>query len=99
MKESTEGGKEGGQEERHKQKERTEERRKAKFQERKNAVPALHRSFAVPNSATRTRTRVARVRAEYPNQLDYSGRGGNKKIDYIVTSSQRGFAMVLRDWL
>ena len=24
-------------------------------------------------SATRTRTRVARVRAEYPNQLDYSG--------------------------
>ena len=27
----------------------------------------------------RTRTRVARVRAEYPNQLDYSGRGGNKK--------------------
>ena len=25
------------------------------------------------NSATRTRTRVARVRAEYPNQLDYSG--------------------------
>ena len=73
MKESTEGGKEGGQEERHKQKERTEERRKAKFQERKNAVPALHRSLAVPNSATGTRTRVARVRAEYPNQLDYSG--------------------------
>ena len=25
------------------------------------------------NSATVTRTRVARVRAEYPNQLDYSG--------------------------
>ena len=25
------------------------------------------------NSATETRTRVARVRAEYPNQLDYSG--------------------------
>ena len=25
------------------------------------------------NSATRTRSRVARVRAEYPNQLDYSG--------------------------
>ena len=24
------------------------------------------------NSATGTRTRVARVRAEYPNQLDYS---------------------------
>ena len=26
-------------------------------------------------SATGTRTRVARVRAEYPNQLDYSGVG------------------------
>ena len=25
------------------------------------------------NSATGTQTRVARVRAEYPNQLDYSG--------------------------
>ena len=25
------------------------------------------------NAATGTRTRVARVRAEYPNQLDYSG--------------------------
>ena len=25
------------------------------------------------NSTTGTRTRVARVRAEYPNQLDYSG--------------------------
>ena len=27
----------------------------------------------VEHSATGTRTRVARVRAEYPNQLDYSG--------------------------
>ena len=27
-------------------------------------------------SAAGTRTRVARVRAEYPNQLDYSGLGG-----------------------
>ena len=27
------------------------------------------------NSATGTRTRVARVRAEYPNQLDYGGHG------------------------
>ena len=31
------------------------------------------RTFSVRNSATGTRTRVARVRAEYPNQLDYSG--------------------------
>ena len=29
--------------------------------------------WALQNSATGTRTRVARVRAEYPNQLDYSG--------------------------
>ena len=28
---------------------------------------------AFQNSATGTRTRVARVRAEYSNQLDYSG--------------------------
>ena len=27
------------------------------------------------SSATGTRTRVARVKAEYPNQLDYSGSG------------------------
>ena len=30
-------------------------------------------SMQMQNSATGTRTRVARVRAEYPNQLDYSG--------------------------
>ena len=32
------------------------------------------------NSATGTRTRVARVRAEYPNQLDYSGSGTDASI-------------------
>ena len=32
--------------------------------------------FLLQISATGTRTRVARVRAEYPNQLDYSGVGG-----------------------
>ena len=31
------------------------------------------------NSATGTRTRVAQVRAEYPNQLDYGGHGGLAK--------------------
>ena len=30
-------------------------------------------------SATGTRTQVARVKAEYPNQLDYSGRRKNGK--------------------
>jgi hypothetical protein len=39
-------------------------------------LQAVEKSVAdtsAPNSATGTRTRVARVRAEYPNQLDYSG--------------------------
>ena len=34
-------------------------------------------SGSTQNSATGTRTRVARVRAEYPNQLDYSGSDDN----------------------
>ena len=33
----------------------------------------LVRSWLFVNSTTGTRARVARVRAEYPNQLDYSG--------------------------
>ena len=39
------------------------------------AVDVAHSlgNCAVLNSATGTRTRVARVRAEYLNQLDYSG--------------------------
>ena len=36
-----------------------------------NAVTRCNLSMTY--SATGTRTRVARVRAEYPNQLDYSG--------------------------
>ena len=37
----------------------------------------MHLHFAsLAYSATGTRARVARVRAEYPNQLDYSGCGG-----------------------
>ncbi len=35
--------------------------------------PLDMKQMHVHNSATGTRTRVARVRAEYPNQLDYSG--------------------------
>ena len=34
---------------------------------------AQHEPALKNHSATGTRTRVARVRAEYPNQLDYSG--------------------------
>ena len=33
----------------------------------------MRKESCAENSATGTRTRVARVRAEYPNQLDYSG--------------------------
>ena len=45
----------------------------------------LPKAWEVKNSATGTRTRVAQVRAEYPNQLDYSGvarrhRGKNEKV-------------------
>ena len=36
---------------------------------------AISRHYCCKNSATGTRARVARVRAEYPNQLDYSGSG------------------------
>ena len=36
-------------------------------------IPCLRADLCSQNSATGTRTRVARVRAEYPNQLDYSG--------------------------
>ena len=39
------------------------------------AAGARQPGLATANSATGTRTRVARVRAEYPNQLDYSGLG------------------------
>ena len=39
------------------------------------------------NSATGTRTRVARVRAEYPNQLDYSGSGICSSHTYCRFSS------------
>ena len=35
----------------------------------------LPRAGESKSSATGTQTRVARVRAEYPNQLDYSGVG------------------------
>ena len=46
------------------------------LESRVNAVPlsTSHRSY----SATGTRTRVARVKAEYPNQLDQSGSGQPK---------------------
>ena len=65
--------KEGGQPGRHQPNTTKRTKQDITLEEKENAVPVLHRWFAVPNSATRTRTRVARVRAEYPNQLDYSG--------------------------
>jgi hypothetical protein len=38
----------------------------------KMVIP-VNTALGLKYSATGTRTRVARVRAEYPNQLDYSG--------------------------
>ena len=44
------------------------------------------------NSATGTRTRVARVRAAYPNQLDYSGSGQiEKKYPNLLDKSVMAF--------
>ena len=40
-------------------------------------------SPATFSSATGTRTRVARVRAEYPSQLDYGGWGPSRPTRYI----------------
>ena len=41
------------------------------------------------NSATGTRTRVARVRAKYPNQLDYSGVGVRARAEHDQNFSGR----------
>ena len=53
------------------------------------AVPLLAPLGA--NSATGTRTRVARVRAEYPNQLDYGGVddsfGGRQNVFSIMQTA------------
>ena len=51
------------------------------------------------NSATGTRTRVARVRAEYPNQLDYSGAECNltQILSRRICSTSYHFRRVLRD--
>ena len=40
---------------------------------RNDFAVSLQAARAPRNSATGTRTRIARVRAEYANQLDYSG--------------------------
>ena len=48
---------------------------------------ALAQSLACTiKSATGTRTRVARVRAEYPNQLDYSGLMSGAEKTYLEGS-------------
>ena len=52
-------------------------------------------AYSKQNSATGTRTRVARVRAEYPNQLDYSGCGKqrfqkNMHLSSVAAKMNRG---------
>ena len=78
--------KEGGQPGRHQPNTTKRTKQDITLEETENAVPILHRSFAVPNSATGTRTRVARVRAEYPNQLDYSGVADSSDPIYMARS-------------
>ena len=53
------------------------------------------------NSATGTRTRVAWMRAEYPNQLDYSGfcwseEGATLPQDACILSQHAGTAVVFK---
>ena len=55
-------------------------------------VPGLQLSglqLPAANSATGTRTRVTRVRAEYPNQLDYSGDGGLAVFSKTISGVNR----------
>ena len=49
----------------------------------KNILDTSHDEPPKRNSATGTRTRVARVRAEYPNQLDYGGHGDKENVFYF----------------
>ena len=51
-------------------------------------VPGLQ--LPATNSATGTRTRVARVRAEYPNQLDYSGDGALAVSSKTTSKEEKG---------
>jgi hypothetical protein len=56
---------------------------------------------SIKNSATGTRTRVARVRAEYPNQLDYSGSGKIDDLECYRPHARIGHAASFRagrDW-
>ena len=55
--------------------EREERERDADSTNAKSTAGTVATDFVLlkRDSATGTRTRVARVRAEYPNQLDYSG--------------------------
>ena len=48
------------------------------------------------NSGTGTRARVARVRAEYPNQLDYTGAGG--VFNGVYMKSKKGKNADRRDF-
>ena len=55
---------------------------------------------SLKDSATGTRTRVARVRAEYPNQLDYSG-AEKKAAAQLYSDSKReqtSSAVPTRSW-
>ena len=60
-------------------------RKPSSFDELFAVQPLVNQSPLAKSSATGTRTRVARVRAEYPDQLDYSGRSGSN--ERVATNS------------
>ena len=51
------------------------------------------------NSATGTRTWVARVRAEYPNQLDYGGLEKKLKKKKMECSEMFIYVLECTDWM
>ena len=63
------------------------------------SIPTGGIGFVRGASATGTRARVARVRAEYPNQLDYSGAECNltQILSRRMCSTSYHFRRVLRD--
>ena len=48
------------------------------------------------HSATGTRTRVARVRAEYPSQLDYSGLGAAVRALFVQIQKLACFCQIFK---
>ena len=59
-------------------------------------LPLMVTDTAKTNSATGTRTQVARVKAEYPSQLDYSG-AANRNCEMSLKRINAGIAIKRAD--